>query len=183
MALIDHIDTQSKRIFLSQETANSEIHPIELYKEVRVLRRDNESLRRYNMPVKAYGNVPKSANKATERYVILQDGYRVVPYDASHMLTITGTIITDDMQEGIYCFDRSPLGSDVVVDINYVPPQVEVIVMAPCATGQDIQSAKEEMSSKIDTIESGLRQVIREVSDEVVENQTMIKETGFVVTI
>jgi hypothetical protein len=40
-----------------------------------------------------------------------------------------GTIITDG-QEGIACFDRSPISSPIRVDINYVPPQVEVVTVS-----------------------------------------------------
>lgn len=75
------------------------------------------------------GNIPKGAGKYTERYATLIEGARIVPYDTSQSLTINGTIITDDEQEGIACFDRSPLSANTVVDINYVPPQVEVIVV------------------------------------------------------
>lgn len=56
-------------------------------------------------------------------------GTKIVPYDTTHILSITGTIITDDGQEGIYCFDRSPLSATTSVSINYIPPQVEVITV------------------------------------------------------
>ena len=47
----------------------------------------------------------------------------------SHVLTITGIMITDDGQEGIACFDRTPLSGSTNVDINYIPPQVEIITV------------------------------------------------------
>ena len=65
-------------------------------------------------------------------------------------LTITGTIITDDEQEGVACFDRSGLTPGVVVDINYVPPQVEVIVITTGSgvTPTDIDDIATEVPSR-----------------------------------
>ena len=130
MALIDHVDSNNRRIYLSAETVDASIHPIDIYKEMRALRRLDESLRPYDVFLKAYGNVSKGAGKYTERYVICQSGTKLVPYDTTHVLTVTGTILTDDGQEGVYCFDRSLLSAGVVVDINYQPPQVEVITVS-----------------------------------------------------
>jgi len=127
MALIDHIDGANRKVYLSSDTVDASIHPIDIYKEMRALRRTDEELRKYNLFMKAEGNIPKSSSTFTERYVILLEGTLIVPYDTTHTLTITGTIITDDGKEGIYCFDRGGLSSQI--DINYVPPQVEVIVV------------------------------------------------------
>jgi len=127
MALIDYIDGTNRKIYLSSDTINTSIHPIDIYKEMRTLRANNEDLRKFDLFMKAEGNIPKSSSTFTERYVILLEGTVIVPYDDTHTLTITGTIITDDGKEGVYCFDRSGLSSQV--DISYVPPQVEVIVV------------------------------------------------------
>ena len=67
--------------------------------------------------------------KFTERYFTLLEGARIVPYDISHVITVTGTLLTDDGQEGVYCFNRAPLTAGVYVDIQYVPPQVEVVTI------------------------------------------------------
>jgi len=127
MALIDHIDGANRDIYLSADTVGASIHPISIYKEYRGLRRTDETLRRFSPLLSAKGNDFKGGGKYTERYVIEHNGTRIIPYDVSHALTITGTIITDDGQEGIACFDRTPLSSTTRVDINYVPPQVEII--------------------------------------------------------
>jgi hypothetical protein len=130
MTIIASIDGPNRDIYLHADTVDAEVHPIDIYKEMRALRRTTESLRNYTVFLSAYGNVPKGAGKATERYVVCNEGTRIIPYDASHQLTITGTIITDDGQEGIACFDRTGLTPGTVVDINYVPPQVEVITIS-----------------------------------------------------
>ena len=143
--LIDHIDGANRDIYLHADTVGASIHPIDVYKEYRALRRTDESLRKFAPLLSANGNDPKGGGKYTERYVIEHDGTRIIPYDVSHTLTITGVIITDDEQEGIACFDRTPLSSTTRVDINYVPPQVEVITVnisgVPAPTAAEVASA------------------------------------------
>lgn len=127
MAVIASIDGPSRRIYLSVDTENAEVHPMDIYKEMRTLRRTDESLRRFDNFLLASGNEPKGGGKFTARLVKCLLGTRIVPYDSTHVLTITGEIITDEGTSGVACFDRSLLSSDVYVDINYIPPQVEVI--------------------------------------------------------
>ena len=127
MALIDHIDAVNRDIYLSIDTVGATINPIDIYKEMRTLRKSDETLRKFDLYIAAFGNVFKGGGKYTERYAQCLQGTRLIPYDVSHELTINGVIITDDGQEGIACFDRTPLNAATVVDINYVPPQVEVI--------------------------------------------------------
>ena len=126
MAIISYIDGLARKIYLNQGV--TKFHPIDIYKEMRTLRSSNETLRSYDVFLKAYGNIPKGGGKATERYVQTINGTKIVPYNDTHTLTVTGTIITDDGYEGVYCFDRTNLTHQV--DINYVPPQVEVITVS-----------------------------------------------------
>ena len=130
MALISYIDGPNRRIYLSADTIGVDVHPIDVYKEMRTLRRTDEALRSFDVFLTAYGNVDKGGGKATERYVQCMSGTRIVPFDTTHVLTIIGTIITDDGLEGVYCFDRSLLTSSTTVDINYIPPQVEIITIS-----------------------------------------------------
>lgn len=148
MGLIQSINGSTRRIYLSSETVGQSIHPIDIYKEYRTLRRTNESLRKYSSFMRADGNVIKGGGKFTERYVTLLEGTKIVPYNVSHTLTITGTIITDDGQEGVFAFDRAPLSVNIFVDINYIPPQVEVIKVE---TG--ISGLTPTESQKLDYIE------------------------------
>jgi len=130
MPIIDYIDAPNRDIYLSIDTVGASLHPIDIYREARTLRRTNESLRGFKPFLTAKGYDSKGSGKYTERYVICVDGARIVPYDVSQVLTITGVIITDDGQEGIACFDRGPLSATTRVDINYVPPQVEVVTVS-----------------------------------------------------
>ena len=147
MTLIASIDGLNRDIYLHIDTVGATVHPIDIYKEMRTLRRTNEALRNYDIFLSAYGNVEKGGGKFTERYVQCNLGTRIIPYDASHEITINGTIITDDGQEGIACFDRAPLTATTVVDINYVPPQVEVITLD---TGGNITEVdKDDIAHKV----------------------------------
>jgi hypothetical protein len=131
MTIIASIDgTVSPRlIYLHSDTVGASVHPLEIYQDMRALRRTDESLRKFDLFMSMSGNVAKGGGKFTERYVTLLNT-RIVPYDTSHVLTITGTIITDDGFEGIFAFDKTPLSATTTVDIAYVPPQVEVITVS-----------------------------------------------------
>lgn len=127
MAIISSIDPINRRIYLSSDTVGVDFHPMDMYKEMRTLRATNESLRPYDVFLRAFGNVAKGGGKFTERYVRCEGGTRIVPFDTDQDLTVIGTVITDDGQEGVACFDRLPLSASTNVNINYIPPQVEVI--------------------------------------------------------
>jgi len=129
--MIDYIDPVNRLIYLDSSTINSEIHPIDIYREMRILRRTNEELRKYNLFMEYKGAEKKNpdGSKRTERYAVLLEGTLIVPYDISHYLTITGTIISDTGLEGVECFNRNMLSTSVEVDINYVPKQVEIITV------------------------------------------------------
>ncbi len=155
--MIDHIDGENKLIYLDASTVDASIHPIEIYREVREFRRVDADLRKYNNFMKGDGNINKGGGKSTERYFTLLDGTRIVPYDTSHVLTIVGTLLTDDGQEGVLAFNRLGLTAGVEVDINYVPPQVEVITVATgsAVTAQDkLDIAAEVWANSIRTLTS-----------------------------
>lgn len=140
MPVIASIDGPNRRVYLHSDTAGAQLHPIDIYREMRALRRSNESLRSFDLFMRADGNIPKGAGKFTERYVTLLAGTRLVPFDTSHDLTITGTLISDDELEGNQCFDRSSLSPTSTVNINYFPPQVEVIVVNQSQQDVNVQS-------------------------------------------
>lgn len=163
MALISHIDAVNRKIYLSSDTINTTINPIDIYKEARALRRTDETLRPYDVFIKGAGNIPKGSGKFTERYAILQEGTLIVPYDTSHTLTINGTIITDDGKEGIHCFDRSGLSNSTTVDINYVPPQVEVIVINTANSGSGLTTNEHNKLMDIPTAQENADAVFAEI--------------------
>ncbi len=130
MTIIANIDGPTRRVFLHADTVNASVHPIDIYREMRALRVADESLRSFDVFMKASGHESKGGGKFTERLVTLQLGTRIVPFDVDHGLTITGTLLTDDGTEGLAAFDKSLLSGSTSVDIAYIPPQVEVIEVA-----------------------------------------------------
>lgn len=129
--MIDYIDGPNRLIYLDSSSIDAEVHPIEIYREMRTLRRTDEELRKYDlfMAFKGADKKNPSGSKRTERYGVLLDGTLIIPYDTSHFITVTGTIITDDGLEGVDCFKRDTLSVGTEVDINYVPKQVEIITI------------------------------------------------------
>ena len=120
MSTIQAIDGENRLIYLHADTVNQSIHPLEIYRAVREFRRNDESLQKYNNFMKGDGNIPKGGCKFTERYFTLLEGARIVPFDTTHVLSITGTLLTDDGQEGVFAFNRTTLSMGVCVDIYYI---------------------------------------------------------------
>lgn len=127
MAIIDHIDGPNRRIYLHADTVGIDLQPMDIYTAMRTFRQNDEELRKYDCFLAGKGKEQKGPGKFTERYVVCLLGTRIVPYDATQILTVIGTIITDDGQEGTACFDKTLLTITTRVDIHYQPPQVEVL--------------------------------------------------------
>ena len=124
--VIGYVDPGQKRIFLA--IGVREYHPVvDIYTEIRHLRRTDENHRWYDMPVFASGNVPKGGGKFTPRFAIFRNGWRIVPADETHALYITGEQITDDGQSGPSIMDTSLLSPGTNVTIHYEPPASELV--------------------------------------------------------
>lgn len=141
MPQVDSVDYPNKRIYLHFDTVTSGVDPVEVYKEVRALRRTNESDRKFLPIITSQGNEPKGGGAFTPRRAVLLDGARLVPYDTSHTLRILVEVITDDEQSGAGAFDRLPLspGTEVDIDIAYQQVEIrEVAVSGSTLTAADI---------------------------------------------
>jgi len=124
--VIDFLDLSTKHIHLL--SGCREYHPVEdIYCEVRNIRRLDESMRVFDIPVVAEGAVPKGGGKFTPRYAIFNHGWRVVPEDISHDLYISGEQITDDGQSGKACLDLLDLSPGTNIFVHYEPPAAEII--------------------------------------------------------
>jgi len=124
--VIDYLDLSTKLIYLLAGTV--EYHPVsDIYAEIRTIRRLDESMRVFDMPVDAFGAVPKGGGKYTSRYARFNHGWKVVPDDVSHSLYITGEQITDDGQSGPACIDTTVLSAGTSVIIHYEPPASELV--------------------------------------------------------
>lgn len=154
MPTVSHIDNENRLIYLHANTVNQSIHPLDIYREVRAIRHQDPVNQGHSQFMRGDGYIPKGGGKFTERYFTLLDGARIVPYDVSHVLSITGTLLTDDGQEGVFAFNRTPLSVGVFVDIQYIPQQVEVITVQ-AGSGLDA-----EQDAILREIRSGIEQSI-----------------------
>lgn len=126
MAVIGSVDPEAKRIYLG--VGVRAYHPVDdLYRELRALRRTDETLRPYDVPLVASGNVAKGGGKFTPRLVTFRNGWKVVPEDVSHTLNVTGEQITDEGESGPAAIDFAPLSASSKVVVNYEPPAAEII--------------------------------------------------------
>lgn len=132
MAVIQSIDGAARRVYLHADTVDASWEPVELYREYRALRRTDETLRRYDALLLMEGNIPKGGGKATPRYMLLLDGTRIVPFDASGVTTVAGEIITDDQAEP---FDFTSLTQPMVVDKQ--PTDAEIVYVETPSPIQD----------------------------------------------
>lgn len=133
--VIDHVDPDLRRIYL--KAGVREIHMLDdIYYEMRNLRRVNESLRGWYSFCEAGGNVQKTANTYTPRYLTMITDPRpittkVVPAgdpstpDVAHTLVVKGEVITDQGTSNAAAFDKSSLV--VSVDLEFEPPGAEII--------------------------------------------------------
>lgn len=122
--IIDTWDGANRRAYLTQGLGD--FFPIEdLYHEYRYARRTDEDLRKYNPLLRAEGNVPKGAGAYTPRYVVLIDGFKLVPYNESTQLNQLGDIITDDPDIDPSLYDISQLTTAKPIFIK--PSEAETI--------------------------------------------------------
>jgi hypothetical protein len=95
-----------------------------------------------------------------------------------------------DIGDNIHIIDHAfaDLGTYIIriKDINTgfdMVSTLSVVVNTAESVCGCVETSTNAMTTKIDTLDEGLRQVLRQVTDEVNENQTVIEKTGFVVTI
>lgn len=131
LGLVDHVDYVAKRIYLSAATFGASIDTMDIYREVRALRRTNPAHQLFKPMVIAGGNIPKIPGRTyTPKYVQLLYGCRLVPYGMPHLLKVTRDTFTDDGLVGRDCFDRTLLPAGVVVDIDIDFPAVEIVLVS-----------------------------------------------------
>lgn len=131
MPLVIAVDYPNKRIFLGPDSVGVDVLPVDIYREMRERRRlDADNDRSFLPMITAFGNEPAGPTN-TPRFTNLAAGVRIVPHDTSHSLLIRGALInTSDGLAGRDLFDRSSLTPGVEVDVDYQPPQVEIITVA-----------------------------------------------------
>jgi len=140
MSVVASVDYDMKRIYLSSSTVGVSLDTLDIYREVRSLRRTNESHRKYKPMVLSGGNIQKTQSTFTQPYVILMYGCRIVPYNVSQHLRVIRETFTDDGFAGRDCFDRLPLSPTVEVDIDYDIDKVEIRTIFSDANSNILQN-------------------------------------------
>ncbi len=136
MTLVAFVDYPNKRIYLHADTVGTNLDTVEVYKEVRSLRRTTDEHQKFKPMMVASGNVEKIAGQSyTAISVQLLYGCRLVPHDASQKLRLIRDTFTDDGYAGRDCFDRTSLSTNTRVDIDVDFPEIEIRVAS--ASGGD----------------------------------------------
>ena len=138
MPLVLSVDYPYKRIYLSSQTPNTSLDTLEVYKEVRSLRRTVESHRNYKPIITAGGNIAKLPGSYTAAFVILDAGCYIVPYDSPSSLKLVRDTFTKDGRAGRDCFDRTNISSNVDIDIDF--PEIEI---REISTGSGVGTVEE----------------------------------------
>lgn len=129
MTVVASVDYPNKRVYLHADTVGVDLDTLDVYREVRTLRRVMESHRKYDFMIIAGGNLEKIAGATyTPSYVQLLHGCRLIPYDADQKLKVIRDTFTDDGFAGRDCFDRTGLVSQIDIDIDF--PEIETRVIS-----------------------------------------------------
>ena len=117
-------DGENRRAYLAEGTAD--YYPIEdIYHEYRNARKTDEELRKYAALLRAEGNIPKGGGAFTPRYVVLLNGFKIVPFNETLQLNQLGDMITDDPDTDATLYDVS--GLTVAKPIFIKPSNAETV--------------------------------------------------------
>lgn len=130
MPLVGSVDYINKKIFLSINTVGISLDMMDIYREVRALRRTNEADRKFDPMIIADGNVPKTITTFTQPYVQLLFGCEIIPWDATQVLTSIRDTFTDDGRVDGEVFNTTGFVNVVTIVID-----VEKVEVREIATG------------------------------------------------
>lgn len=132
MPTVASVDYPAKRIYLSADTVGVPLDLLDVYRDVRALRRATPAHQVHRPMVVAGGNLQKTETTYTQPYVQLLYGCRIVPYPAHQLLRVIREVFTDDGAYGAECFDRSTVSGlvDIDIDMQIAPVEVREINVA-----------------------------------------------------
>lgn len=134
MSTVASVDYLNRRIYLSASTVGSTLDLLDVYRDVRALRRVAEAHRAYKPMLIAGGNIQKTPTTFTQPYVQVLYGCYFVPFDLPGTVKVVREVFSDDGRAGLQCFDRSTVSSNV--DLDYDVQAVEVrLVSTSGSTG------------------------------------------------
>lgn len=126
MTQLASIDFPNQRIYLHSDTVTQNFDGYLLYDDIRTFVQGNVAAQGFDLPISKEGYVAKGGGAFTPRFIILDSGWRLVPYDGvSHTLEILVETISVDGVSDRDVFDRSTVLVEVDIDTAY--SQVEII--------------------------------------------------------
>jgi hypothetical protein len=128
MSTVASVDYIAKRIYLSADTVGVPLDTMDVYRDVRALRRLTEAHRKFKPMIVGGGNIQKTATSFTQPYVVLLYGCSLVPYNTAQSLVVIRDTFADDGRAGVACFDRSGVSAEVDIDIQVAPVEVREVV-------------------------------------------------------
>jgi hypothetical protein len=152
MALVASVDYPNRRIYLSAASAVSGtvLDTLDIYREVVALRKSTPAHRRYLPVIGAIGNEPKiTGSTYTAAAAKLLRGCRIVPYNASHNITLVRDTYTDDGVAGPDVFDLSPLSVGVEINLVIAFDKYEIREIATGGTSSTDIAAIKAMTALI----------------------------------
>lgn len=174
MALVDSVDYPNKRIYLGADSVGINLDTLDVYREVRAMRRTNVADRRYYRIIEAGGNIQKTATTFTPAYVQLLQGARLVPFDVSQNLCICRETFTDDGFQGKDVFDRTTLSPTTNVNIDVDVKEVEIRLVETGVSG--LTAAESADLALIDTVNTLLETVKDLIEADEVHTGTTVKK-------
>jgi len=127
MGTVASVNYATRRIYLSIDTVGVPLDTMEVYRDVRELRRTNEAHQAYRPIIVGGGNVQKTATTFTQSYVQLLFGAAIVPYNVSQSLVIIRDTFSDDGRAGVECFDRSSTSAEIDLDYQINPVEIREV--------------------------------------------------------
>lgn len=140
MPLVASVDYATKRIYLTADAMGATFDTMQVYREVRALRRTTESHRKYQPIIVGGGNIQKTATTYTQPYVQLLYGATLVPIDLPGTITLIRETFSDDGRSAAECFDRSTVVSNVDIDVQVPAVEVRTVTVGGGSTS-DIANA------------------------------------------
>lgn len=140
MPLVASVDYATKRIYLTADAMGLTFDTMDVYREVRALRRVTESHRKHQPMIVGGGNIQKTPTTYTQPYVQLLYGATLVPVDLAGKITLIRETFSDDGRSAAECFDRSVLVSNIDIDVQVPAVEVRTVTVGGGSTA-DIANA------------------------------------------
>jgi hypothetical protein len=141
MPLVATVDYPTRRIYLTAQALVGDFDTLEVYREVRALRKATEEHRKFRPMIVGGGNIQKTATSFTQAYVQLLNGCRIVPANVGGRIRLVRDTFTDDGAVGEACFDRTNISSNVDIDVAVLAVEIRTVSGSGASSGLTTEQA------------------------------------------